>query len=114
MDALGHLNNVAYFRYMEEVRVRWLSTLGEDIVAGTSGPVVFHASCTYLKPVIYPATLQVELLSEQPRRASVNLLYRFLRDGVELVAQAESKLVWVDYQRMKSISLPERLKQLIV
>ena len=27
MDALGHVNNVTYFRYMEQARVAWFETL---------------------------------------------------------------------------------------
>jgi acyl-CoA thioester hydrolase len=27
MDALGHMNNVSYFRYFEEVRIAWFESL---------------------------------------------------------------------------------------
>ena len=28
MDAMGHVNNTIYFRYMETVRLEWLFTVG--------------------------------------------------------------------------------------
>jgi acyl-CoA thioester hydrolase len=28
MDAMGHVNNTIYFRYLEIVRLEWLHTLG--------------------------------------------------------------------------------------
>ena len=30
MDALGHVNNVIYFRYFEQARASWLATIGEN------------------------------------------------------------------------------------
>ena len=38
MDALGHLNNVNYFRYLEQVRVEWLDSLGLSINPDGIGP----------------------------------------------------------------------------
>ena len=111
MDALGHLNNVTYFRYMEEVRVRWLSAAGFDFTSSDTGPVLYDAQCTYMKPMVYPASLRIVLLAEPPRRSSVNLFYHFYSSSEVMVAKASSKIVWVDYQRMKSISLPDSLQQ---
>ena len=30
MDALGHVNNTVYFRYMEQARIEWLYALAHD------------------------------------------------------------------------------------
>jgi len=115
MDALGHLNNIFYFRYMEEARIKWLQSLGERIDNSTRGPVLFDAHCVYYKPVVYPATLRIELSSEPPRRSNFNLVYDMhCVEKEELVAQGKTKIVWVDYTRMKSVSLPDRLKSLLI
>jgi len=29
MDAMGHVNNTVYFRYMEQTRIEWLETFGQ-------------------------------------------------------------------------------------
>ena len=45
MDALGHITNTVYFRYMEQARIEWLyaQTAGDGYRAG-QGPVIVNAS----------------------------------------------------------------------
>jgi acyl-CoA thioester hydrolase len=31
MDAVGHLNNTYYFRYLEQIRLNWLEAMGHSI-----------------------------------------------------------------------------------
>src|SRR5262249_44704242 len=40
MDALGHMNNVSYFRFFEQARISWFESLGIDYSAGTEGPIL--------------------------------------------------------------------------
>ena len=41
MDALGHVNNTVYFRYMEQARIEWLYAHREGgSHAGGTGPVI--------------------------------------------------------------------------
>jgi acyl-CoA thioester hydrolase len=37
MDALGHVNNTVYFRYMEQARLEWLYELAQEGVGFLSG-----------------------------------------------------------------------------
>jgi acyl-CoA thioester hydrolase len=30
MDAMGHVNNTVYFRYMEQARLEWFASLGRS------------------------------------------------------------------------------------
>ena len=52
MDALGHVNNTVYFRYMEQARIGWLEALGVNLESKTQGPVIISASCTFLKELL--------------------------------------------------------------
>jgi acyl-CoA thioester hydrolase len=50
-DAMGHVNNTVYFRYMEQTRIEWLESFGFGTsVTQTEGPVIVNASCTFLVP----------------------------------------------------------------
>jgi acyl-CoA thioester hydrolase len=44
MDALNHVNNTVYFRFMEQVRIDWLHTLGHVTAAAVDSPVVVTSS----------------------------------------------------------------------
>ena len=60
MDALGHVNNAVYFRYIEQARVNWLDSFGLKVTKGDAGVVVVNAFCNFLKQIAYPADLLVK------------------------------------------------------
>ncbi len=116
MDALGHINNSIYFTYCEQARIAWLEKIGfGDALSGKSktGPVIINASCTYHKAVIYPCDLTVILYSDIPGRSSLMTYYE-ITDGKILYTTGSSKIVWVDYEREKSVQLPEKIKDLLI
>jgi len=72
MDALRHVNNTAYFRYFEEARVRLFSAMGLDAGSGRYG-VLAHASCDFLRPLMYPARVVVGMKLARIGRTSLEL-----------------------------------------
>jgi acetoacetyl-CoA synthetase len=61
-DAMGHVNNTVYFRYMEQTRIEWLESFGlETAITQTEGPVIVNASCTFLIPFTYPGTIDCRM-----------------------------------------------------
>jgi len=55
MDAMGHVNNAVYFRYMEQARIAWFETLVPRAEAWSAMSIVIvNASCTFRKPINYP------------------------------------------------------------
>lgn len=74
MDVLGHVNNATYLRYFEEARVHLLSAIGLEMTA--SPPrfcVLAHASCDFLKPLMYPARIVVGMTCVRIGRSSLEL-----------------------------------------
>ena len=43
MDAMGHINNAVYFRYMETARIDWLHGIGCQPDPGGEGEVIVNA-----------------------------------------------------------------------
>lgn len=109
MDALGHVNNTRYFDYFQEARIEWLKELNFTMTEST-GPIVIHIACTYLKPVIYPATLVLKSAVHSLGNSSLMMDHDIYQDGV-LMTQGTSKIVWVDYTKNKSIPLPQKIRQ---
>lgn len=56
MDAFGHANNTVYFRFFEEARIVWLSSLNLGGPEEPTGPVIIKTSATFLKELNHPAT----------------------------------------------------------
>ncbi|MDP1604599.1 MAG: thioesterase family protein [Legionella sp.] len=110
MDALGHVNNARYFDYFQEARIEWLASLQVNLREG-AGPVIVHTACTFLKPVIYPATLTLNSSIHSIGRSSFVIDHELFQDE-QLMAEGSCKIVWVDYSRSKSISLPDKIRHL--
>ena len=114
MDFYGHVNNTVYFRFFEQARVEWIEQM--DFPVGPAfgeGPVVINASCTFLIPVNYPATVIVKVYAGQPGRSSVMTWYELFVEGDDrLYAEGAAKVVWMDTRTNKSTPLPDRLRAL--
>jgi acyl-CoA thioester hydrolase len=109
MDALGHVNNTVYFRYLEQTRIEWVEALfaPKGLYAGT-GPVIVNASCTFLEPLVYPGDIEVRMFLGDPGRTSVGSFYEIWMNGRKY-AEGAAKVVWVDLANGRSVPLPERV-----
>ena len=115
MDAVGHLNNTYYFRYMEQIRVEWLDSIGHPIDPTGVGPVLGSTSCTFKREFSYPATVVVTTEVEKVGRSSLKLRHHFYLAGDDstVYAVGEATLVWVDYQAGKTVSIPVPIRALL-
>ncbi len=115
MDAMGHVNNTVYFRYAEQARIEWLESLGYGVDAGREETVVIiNASCTFLVPITYPATVEVRLFVGKPGRSSLPTYYEMRVAGEEtLYAEGAAKLVWFVPRTGRSAPLPEDIRRRI-
>ena len=72
MDAMGHVNNALYFRYLETVRLEWLYKIGAPVVPEGSGPVIVNAFCNFLVQLEYPGDLLARHYVANPGRSSLD------------------------------------------
>src|SRR6266700_2484312 len=73
MDAMGHVNNTMYFRYMEQTRIEWLYACAQRLGIGAcegQGPVIVNASCTFHVPLTYPGEAEVRMFVGPPGKSS--------------------------------------------
>ena len=109
MDAYGHVNNTVYFRFMEQARVEWIEAMQVLVRPGGDGPVIINASCTFLKPMTYPGTVELRTYVGHAGRSSVPTYVEMLIDG-ELYAEGAAKVVWMNTQTGKSAPIPEHVR----
>lgn len=108
MDALGHVNNSRYFDYFQEARIEWLKDININMTEKT-GPVVIHVSATFLKPVVYPATVTLRSSIHSIGNSSMLMDHHLYQDET-LMSHGTSKIVWVDYAQGKSVPLPDIMR----
>ena len=115
MDAMGHVNNTIYFRYLEIVRIEWLhQVVGAPDPAG-EGPVIVNTFCNFLKQLKYPGDVLAKHYISDPGRTSFMAwitLERTDEPGV-LYATGGAKTVWVNYRQEKAVRVPEGIRALL-
>lgn len=113
MDALGHVNNTVYFRFMEQARIEWL--YAQEKLGGYregTGPVIVNASCTFLVPLVYPGDVEVRMYLGEAGRSSLGSHYELDWNG-KRAAEGAAKIVWIDLASGRSVPLPERLSSML-
>ncbi|MBU0753412.1 MAG: acyl-CoA thioesterase [Gammaproteobacteria bacterium] len=115
MDAMGHVNNTVYFRYMEQARIAWLESLGYGVaVTLDESPVIVNASCTFIVPFTYPGTVEIRTFAGKPGRSSLPTWHEMSKVGEDtLYAEGASKIVWTLASTGKSAPLPEAIRKLV-
>ena len=118
MDSYGHLNNVNYFRLLEEVRIQWLQEIGfpVDRQEASNGPVVISVGCEFLKPVVYPASVEIHTTVEKIGRSSIDIVHELyiVTDSnageAPLCGRGKVRIVWIDFATEQSTPLPDELR----
>src|SRR5699024_312321 len=72
MDALNHVNNAVYFRYMEEARAQLFQRAGLEMPAKKIG-ILAHVSCDFVKPILYPERRQYKLAISKVGRSNLTM-----------------------------------------
>ncbi|MGE0874489.1 MAG: acyl-CoA thioesterase [Burkholderiales bacterium] len=112
MDAMGHVNNTVYFRYMEQSRISWVDTLIPRVAGRASGIVIVNASCTFRRPMTYPGTVEVKLLIGALGGSSVPTYYEMrVDDDPALFAEGAAVVVFIDMQKQTPIRIPDPIRR---
>lgn len=115
IDAQRHLNNVAYFTFMEHARVEYVRETGlwngEDF--GSIGMIVAETSCQYKAPGYLGETVTVWMRCSHLGKKSFHLEYRLETERGE-IATGRSVQVCYDYAQQASIPMPDAWRETIV
>lgn len=97
LDALNHVNNTVYFRYMEEARVQCARACNIGAPGSGRDIVLAHVTCDFLRPILWPATVRVDTKLVKVGRSSVEFEVEMSVKGEEGVcARSRNVIVGVD------------------
>ena len=119
MDSYRHINNTVYFRYMEQARIEWITSLGFSCTAEKEAMIMVNGFCNFYKQVSFPASLRVSTFVGQIGNSTVDLI-----NTMELIetntdqepvvcAAGGATMVWVDLEKNKSMQWPESILKVL-
>jgi acyl-CoA thioester hydrolase len=113
MDAMGHVNNTLYFRYMETIRIDWFKAIGALPNPLGQGPVIVNAFCNFYRQFEYPDDVLIRMYVSDPGRSSFESWATMARasDPDVICAAGGATTVWTDFPAQKSAPLPDWLRQ---
>jgi acyl-CoA thioester hydrolase len=113
MDAMGHVNNTVYFRFMEQARISWFSALvPEDEAWKSTGIVIANASCNYKRAITYPGLVEVRLYCGTPGGSSLPTFYELRVDSDPVpYADGAALVVFVNMKTQKAARIPDEIRE---
>jgi acyl-CoA thioester hydrolase len=115
MDAMGHVNNTVYFRYLESTRIDWFDKIGFMPNPQGEGPVIVNAFCNFYKQLQYPADVLIKMYVSDPGRTTFETwgtMELTSAPGV-ICAAGGATTIWVDFPLQKAKTLPDWLRQVV-
>lgn len=115
MDAMGHVNNATYFRYLETIRIDWLSSINAIPQPQGLGPVIVNAFCNFYKQLEYPGDVLIKMYASDPGRTTFETwgtMERADQPGV-MYAAGGATTIWVDFPNQKAVDLPDWMRAIV-
>ncbi len=113
MDAMGHVNNTVYFRYLETIRIEWMRSIGCQPDPRGEGPVIVNAFCNFHRQLEYPGDVRVKMYVSDPGRSTFESWGTMERTDTPGVVHATggATTVWVNFPAQKSAPLPDWMRR---
>lgn len=115
MDAMNHVNNTSYFRYMETCRIDWMRSIGCQPDPQGEGPIIVNAFCNFYRQMQYPGDVLIRMYTSSPRRSTFESWATMARadqpDAIDAAGGATT--IWVNFPEQKSRALPDWLRAIV-
>tara|TARA_R110002051_G_scaffold56046_8_gene103947 strand:+ start:1033 stop:1431 length:399 start_codon:yes stop_codon:yes gene_type:complete len=111
-DQMGVVYHGNYAQYLELARVEWLRALGISYKSmeegGTMLPVI-SLSIKYLKSALYDDLITVKVILNKKPAVRIEFDYEITNEAGELLATANTVLVFMDMERKRPTKCPQIL-----
>ena len=117
MDAHGHVNNVTYFRYMENARVEFYSRINKYEFERKTGItfVIAATSCKFISALTYPDKIAVGARVREIGAHHMIMEYLVLNDLQDSVAAiGEATIVALNITDNTKAPFPAQMKEYIL
>jgi len=115
MDVFGHVNNVAYFKYIQASRVNYWESIGLVKIFDESkiGPILLSTSCQFMKPLHYPGNIVMQARVEFIKNTSFGIHHQVLNEENEIAAEAHDVIVMYDFVNNTKVLFPDEYRRVV-
>jgi acyl-CoA thioester hydrolase len=114
MDAMQHVNNIVYFRYIESARMAYFERIGflDQMRGNGIGPILAWTSCRFRRPLTYPDKVAVgtRVAKIEADRFTMDTLIVSQATGA-VAAESEGIVVSYDYRQQQKAALPREIRE---
>lgn len=116
MDAMGHVNNVVYFRYFESARLAYFERVGflAEMKRSGIGPILRSTRCDFRQALTYPDRVWIGASAGELGDDRFVMRYRIVSESsTRVAAEGDGLVVAYDYRALKKAPLPEAIREKI-
>jgi acyl-CoA thioester hydrolase len=112
IDENGHVNNVTYVQWMQDIAVEHYASIGGIQAQGSDATwVVRSHSIEYFRPAFLGEEIEIKTWVENIQRVRSKRMYEFIRKVDEKVlVKGETDWVFVDIKNGRPLEIPEEVK----
>ncbi len=112
LDLFGHVNNVAFFKYIQAARVNYCESIGLTSTNQSNklSFIVAAINCAFKAPLEYPGSVKVFTRTEWIKNSSLQLTHLLVNNKGQIVAESADVLVVFDYPKKTKTNVPAELK----
>jgi acyl-CoA thioester hydrolase len=116
MDAFQHVNNTVYFKYFENVRIKFMEEAG--IMAAMEqlkmGPILAKIDANYKIPLTYPDTIKTYLSVKSIGNSSFVVEHLVWSEKYQKIAcSGEGVVVMLDYGKNTTVPMNDEIKTIL-
>lgn len=113
LDLFGHVNNVAFFKYIQAARINYCEHIGLSSLldGGNDSFMVVSSHCQYKKPLLYPGNITIMVKADWLKNSSFQLSYQIINSGQIMVAEASDILVVFDHMQKEKKLISNGLRK---
>jgi acyl-CoA thioester hydrolase len=116
MDAHGHVNNVVYYRYMEDARVAYYEAIDKYRFERDSGTLLVLAAnaCRYRRSLAYPDTVRIGARFAEIGDTRARMTYAIASTALgSVVAEGEATIACIERATGRKTAFPDELRRRI-
>jgi len=114
LDAMRHVNNVAFVAFMEDARMQYWKALRKVEGLRDINFILAEVSCRYMSPAHLGETLRIGIRARNLSNKSFQFAYKMEdKASGRLITEGKSVQVMYDYKQKKTMPLEQEMRDAV-